>query len=98
MSYETKSQSRIRAIDDRLTRLRAERERLAARVSHTERKRDTRRKILVGASILAAVEHGGVPVFRDSRELLEWLDARLTRPQDRAVFDFARRPRTSIDT
>jgi hypothetical protein len=97
MSSETKGHVRIRAIDERLARLRAERSRLAARVSHTERKRDTRRKILVGASILAAVEHGGAPAFRNSRELLEWLDARLTRPQDRAAFDFARRARPSID-
>ena len=97
MSYETKSQARIRAIDDRLMRLRAERERLAARVSHAERKRDTRRKILVGASILVAVEHDGLPAFRNSRELMEWLDTRLTRPHDRAVFDLARRGFPSTD-
>jgi hypothetical protein len=80
-----------------MRRLRAERERLAARVSHTERKRDTRRKILVGATVLAAVEQDGVPAFRNTRELLEWLDTRLTRPHDRAVFDFARRVRPSTD-
>jgi hypothetical protein len=66
-------------------------------VSHTERKRDTRRKILVGATVLAAVEQDGVPAFRNTRELLEWLDTRLTRPHDRAVFDFARRVRPSTD-
>jgi hypothetical protein len=88
MSYETKSQAQLRSLDDRLTRLRAERERLAARVSQTERKRDTRRKILVGAAVIAAVEHEGVPPLRNTRELLAWLDARLTRPHDRAVFDF----------
>jgi large subunit ribosomal protein L7/L12 len=97
MSYETKSEARLRAIDGRLTRLRAERERLAARVSHTERKRDTRRKILVGATVLAAVEHEGVPALRSARELLEWLDTRLTRPHDRTVFDLARRATPSTD-
>ena len=91
MSREAKGDIRIRAIDERLTRLRAERLRLVARASKTERKRDTRRKILVGAAILAAVEHEGVPALRTARELLEWLDARLTRPHDRAVFDLARR-------
>jgi hypothetical protein len=60
MAQGTNSQTRIRAIDERLTRLRAERIRLAARLSHAERKRDTRRKILVGA-VLAAVEHELVP-------------------------------------
>ena len=66
-------------------------------MSHTERKRDTRRKILVGAAILAAVEQESVPAFRNSRELLEWLDTRLTRPHDRAVLDLARRGRPSTD-
>jgi hypothetical protein len=60
-------------------------------MSQSERKRDTRRKTLVGAAVLAAVEHDGVPAFHNTRELLEWLDARLTRPHDRVVFDFARR-------
>jgi large subunit ribosomal protein L7/L12 len=97
MAGDTKGHVRIRAIDERLARLRAERSRLAARVSHTERKRDTRRKILVGAAVLAAVEHNGVPALRTNRELLEWLDTRLTRPHDRAVFEFARRARPSTD-
>jgi hypothetical protein len=97
MSRTTRADGRIRTIDERLARLRAERSRLLARMGSAERRRDTRRKILVGALILAAVEHDGVPAFRNSRELLEWLDTRLTRPHDRAVFDFARRGRSSTD-
>jgi len=97
MSREAKGDIRIRAIDERLTRLRAERLRLVARASQTERKRDTRRKILVGAAVLAAVEHEGVPALRTARELLEWLDARLTRPHDRAVFDLTRRASPSTN-
>jgi hypothetical protein len=80
-----------RSIDVRLAQLRAERGRLVARVSSAERKRDTRRKIIVGAAVLAAVERNGLPALRTTRELLEWLDARLTRPHDRAVFDLMRR-------
>ena len=53
--------------------------------------RDTRRKILIGAAVLAAVDHGGVPVLDTQRALLQWLDDRLTRPHDRAVFDLAKR-------
>jgi hypothetical protein len=90
MSHHTRNHDRIRSLDERLTRLRAERIRLAARMSQTERKRDTRRKILVGATVLAAVEHDGVPALRGTAELLQWLDARLTRPHDRAVFDLTR--------
>jgi chorismate mutase len=91
MSRDTKSHQRIQAIDERLARLRAERIRLAARVSRAERKRDTRRKILIGAAVLAAIDHEGVPVLRSQSDLMRWLDARLTRPHDRAVFDLVRR-------
>ena len=91
MSQTTKSHARIQALDERLSRLRAERIRLAARVSQSERTRDTRRKILIGAAVLAAVDHGGVPPLDTQRALLQWLDDRLTRPHDRAVFDLAKR-------
>jgi hypothetical protein len=78
---------RLQALDERLARLRIEKNRLIARVSQTERKRDTRRKILIGGAVLAAIDHEGVPALRSSAELLGWLDARLARPHDRAVFD-----------
>ncbi len=97
MSYHSKSESRIRSLDERLARLRSERIRLAARLSHTERKRDTRRKILVGAAILAAAEHDGVPALRGATDLLQWLDTRLTRPHDRAVFDLRQQKTAAHD-
>ena len=52
---------RLQALDERLARLRIEKNRLIARVSQTERKRDTRRNILIGGAVLAAVDHEGVP-------------------------------------
>jgi hypothetical protein len=91
MSHLDKMFERIKAVDERLARLRAERIRLAARASQTERKRDTRRKILVGAAVLAAVEHEGVPGLHTRADLLHWLDGRLTRPHDRAAFDLPER-------
>jgi hypothetical protein len=91
MLHTTKNHARIQALDERLSRLRAERIRLTARVSQSERTRDTRRKILIGAAVLAAVDHDGVPMLRSQRELLQWLESRLTRPHDRAVFDLPRR-------
>jgi hypothetical protein len=81
--------ARVTAINDTLARLHAERSRLLARASQAERKRDTRKKILIGGAVLAAVVHEGVPAIRNAAELLAWLDPRLTRPHDRAVFDFA---------
>jgi len=84
--------ARIQLLDERLARLRQEKGRLLARVSHADRKRDTRRKILIGGAVLAAVDHEGVPAMRSRDDLVRWLDAQLTRQHDRAVFDFARTP------
>ena len=87
MSQSHRVRTRILALDERLTRLRVEKNRLLARASQTERKRDTRRKILIGAAVLAAIEHEGVPAMCSKSELCRWLGARLIRPHDRAVFD-----------
>ena len=89
MSNAEKVRERIQTLDERLARLRNEKFRLLARASQTERKRDTRRKILIGGAILAAIDHEGVPALRSKPDLLRWMDTRLTRPHDRAVFNFA---------
>ena len=83
--------ARIQLLDERLARLRQEKGRLLARASQADRKKDTRRKILIGGAVLAAVDHEGVPAMLSRAELVRWLDAQLTRPHDRAVFDFARK-------
>ena len=80
--------TRIRLLDQRLARLRSERGRLAARASQADRRRDTRQKILVGATVLAAVDHGGVPALGSRAEFERWLEPRLTRAYDRAAFGF----------
>jgi hypothetical protein len=87
MRQPSPTRTRITSIDERLARLRAERSRLVARASVSERKRDTRRKILIGAAVLAAVQHDGVPALRTLEALTRWMDSHLTRPHDRAVFD-----------
>jgi hypothetical protein len=89
MSNPEKVRERIQTLDQRLARLRNEKFRLLARASQTERKRDTRRKILIGGAILAAIDHEGVPALRSKPDLLRWMHTRLTRPHDRAVFNFA---------
>lgn len=82
--------AKLQTLDDRLARLRAERGRVVARASHAARTLDTRRKILVGAAVLAALDLGNeVPAFSSPADLTRWLDGRLTRPHDRAVFDLS---------
>ena len=89
MPQPEKVLARIQSLDERLARLRTEKNRLIARAGHAERKLDTRRKILIGGAVLAALDHEGIPVMRSVSELLRWLDARLTRPHDRAAFDLS---------
>lgn len=91
MSQSEKVRVRLEALDERLARLRSERDRLAARASRSERKRDTRRKIVIGGTVLAAVEREGVPALQTRVELVRWLDGHLSRPHDRMVFDLTPR-------
>ena len=91
MSQSEKVRVRLQAIDERLARLRAERDRLAARANKTARRLETRRKIVIGGTVLAALEHEGLPAMRTKAELLKWLEARLTRPHDRGAFDLTPR-------
>ncbi len=89
MAQHQKTDARIQSIDERVARLRAAKSRLLARANRTQRKRDTRRKILIGGAVLAAVDHEGMPAISSKSELLQWLDGQLTREHDRAVFDLA---------
>src|SRR5690348_12191275 len=82
-----KLNERISQLEQRLRELRAQEARRAARqrteVSRRERARETRRKILLGAWVLSQIDRGKL-----SRESV-WssLQAYLTRPEDRALFD-----------
>ena len=80
---------RIAAAEKRLKQLQTQREQIEARqlarVLKGQRADDTRRKILTGAVVLAAVEHGEAWWSRET--LMALLSARLTRPDDRALFD-----------
>ena len=77
---------RIADLERRLKQAKALKQQQVAREKAAERKRqrsaDTRRKILVGAVILAKVEHGEWPKER----LHDLMDKALIRADDRALF------------
>ena len=77
---------RIETLEERLKQLKARQQRVEARQrslsSRRARRDDTRRKILVGAIVLAKVDQG---VIADST-LRGWLEGALTRADDRALF------------
>ena len=86
-----KLDDRIATLQERLKQLQAKQQRAAARQrtigARRERKADTRRKILVGAIVLARVEQGRL----QQADLDAWLDEALTRPDDRALFGLVAR-------
>lgn len=81
-----KINERIQTLETKLEQLKVRRQRLEARkkalLSKRERAADTRRKILVGAIVLAKVDQGEF----EQRTLRRWLDKALTRADDRALF------------
>lgn len=77
---------RISTLEGRLRQLKAKQHRIDTKrrtlESRKRRKEGTRRKILVGAVILAKVEHVEFP----EPQLRKWLSESLSRPDDRALF------------
>jgi hypothetical protein len=81
-----KLDERIATLEEKLQQLKVRQQRSEARkrslLFKRERAADTRRKILVGAIVLAKVEQGDL----DQRTLRRWLDKALTRADDRKLF------------
>ena len=86
-----KLNEQITVLEGRLKQLKARQQRVEARRRFIEAKRtrkvDTRRKVLVGAVVLARAEQGHLP----EAELRAWLDEALTRDDDRALFELPAR-------
>ena len=70
------------ALDEKKKALKDELRRAASAEKRAERKRDTRRKVLLGAMHLEKMDQG--PQYRAAQ--LRELDRFLTRPNDRALF------------
>jgi hypothetical protein len=79
-------EQRIATMEQRLRQLKCQQQRVEARrryiAGRLARKDDTRRKILVGAVVLAKVEQGAL----EDSVLRGWLEGALTRSDDRALF------------
>jgi len=78
---------RISDLETKLKQLKVRQQRVEARAralaSSRARKDDTRRKILIGATVLARIDAHQL----DHTELHAWLDAHLTRDDDRELFE-----------
>ena len=83
----TQLDQRIDSLETKLKQLKVRQQRLDARaralVSSRARKDDTRRKILIGATVLARIDTNQL----DHADLTAWLDSHLSREDDRALFE-----------
>ncbi len=88
-----KLDEQISTLEEKLKLLKLRAQRIEARKKaiegKRERKADTRRKILVGAVVMAKVEQK----VMDEKLLRGWLDEALSRADDRALFNLP--PRSS---
>lgn len=74
-----KTSDRIAALERKKAQIAERLKTLSAQTAERKRKEDARRKIIVGAAVLAHAEHD--PMF--ASRLREALDAAVTRPLDR---------------
>jgi len=83
---------RIAALEEQLKQAKAKKRQIEARQralqSKKQRSKDTRRKILVGAAVLAKVEREEWPKDR----FYAMMDAALSRADDRALFELPVQP------
>ena len=83
----SKLASQIGSLEERLRRLKHQQQRTEARTRFTAarraRREELRRKVLVGAIVLARVERGEL----EESVLRGWLDPALERAEDRALFN-----------
>jgi hypothetical protein len=81
-----KNDERIQALEAKLKQLKVQHQRKEARArtvaAKKSRHEELRKKILVGAVVLAKVEAGEF----EEMILKQWLDPAVTRPEDRALF------------
>jgi hypothetical protein len=82
-----KIDERIEALEAKLKQLKVQHQRKEARArtvaTRRSRREDLRRKILVGAVVLAKVEDGSL----EEKVLKNWLDGALSRADDRDLFE-----------
>jgi hypothetical protein len=82
-----KLDEQISTLEEKLKQLKLRHQRIEARKkaieTRRERKADTRRKILIGAVVMAKIEQK----VMDEKLLRGWLDQALTRADDRALFN-----------
>lgn len=88
MATPERIDERIQELQTRIEQQKNLLDKLKARKAETARKADTRRKILAGAVALKHVQKD--PTF--AAQFTAWLNAELTAPRDRVLFQLSAQP------
>ena len=80
---------KLKKLEERQNQLKTQIQKLRAKEATEDRKRDTRRKVVLGAVLLEMVKSGE---WSDEK-LKNLLDRKLTRPRDRELFGLTVEPR-----
>ena len=88
-------EARIKAQEEKLKQLKAQKQQIEARkraaAAKITRQQDTRRKVLMGAMVLDMMERDEA----NRQRFMQRLDSYLTRPDDRALFDLPQKADTA---
>lgn len=79
----------IADLKDRERQIQARIKALEAKGAAEDRKKDTRKKILIGGAVLAKVKRGDWPY----QQMVDLVDDALTSDRDRALFDLPPKPK-----
>lgn len=85
-------EEKLKKLEDRKNQLKAQIQKLRAKESTEDRKRDTRRKIVLGAVLLEMVKSGDW----SEEKLHNLLEKKLTRPRDRELFGLSLESNLSV--
>ena len=77
----------IYKLDEKIKQLQKKKKQIQARDTAKQRKEDTRKKILIGSTIMSAVKNNKM----QWNTIKEILDESLTRDNDRALFDLPKK-------
>ena len=78
----------IDKLDEKIKQLQEKKKQIQARDTAKQRKEDTRKKILIGSTIMSAIKNNKM----QWNTIKTLLDESLTRDHDRALFDLPKKP------
>jgi large subunit ribosomal protein L7/L12 len=84
--------TRAHRLKEKITKLRADLQIIEARQNKSERKKNTRRKILIGAYWLEQVQQNRT----NMEDIEKWMDGFLIRDYDRVLFELPALPKKEV--